>query len=151
MQLFVLLITLLHWVIPVQWETDMERAQKNAREQHKAILLNFSGSDWCAPCIKMHKDIFESASFSAWANQYLIMVNADFPREKKRQLPAAIQQQNNRLADTYNAQGIFPLTVLINENGKVIASWEGNPKLSPEAFIHEIAIKLSLPEKINTL
>lgn len=125
----------------------MERAQKNAREQHKAILLNFSGSDWCAPCIRMHKNIFESASFTAWANQHLIMVNADFPREKKRQLPAAIQQQNNRLADTYNAQGIFPLTILLNENGKVIASWEGNPTISPEAFIHEIAIKLSLPEK----
>ncbi len=120
---------------------------KNAREQHKAILLNFSGSDWCAPCIKMHKEIFNADDFSQWANQHLILVNADFPREKKHQLPKNIQEQNNRLADSYNPKGVFPFTVLIDENGTVLRSWEGYPKTSPPEFIQELSATLSTNTK----
>lgn len=147
MNLICLLIPLFSMLTPVQWETDMARAQKNAREQHKAILLNFSGSDWCAPCIKMHREIFDNDFFSQWANQNLILVNADFPREKKHQLPKNIQEQNNRLADTYNQKGAFPLTLLINENGTVLKSWEGYPKVSPPEFLKELSIILSQTEK----
>lgn len=147
MRLICLIIPLLSWLMPIQWEPDMVRAQKNAREQHKAILLNFSGSDWCAPCIKMHKEIFNADDFSQWANQKLILVNADFPREKKHQLPKNIQEQNNRLADSYNPKGIFPFTVLIDENGSVLRSWEGYPKTSPPEFIQEITATLSRNQK----
>lgn len=139
MHIICLIIPLLSWFSPVQWETDMARAQKNAREQHKAILLNFSGSDWCAPCIKMHREIFDNDGFSQWANQNIILVNADFPREKKHQLPKNIQEQNNKLADTYNQKGAFPLTLLLHENGTVLKSWEGYPKVTPQEFAKELS------------
>jgi thioredoxin-related protein len=96
---------------------------------------------------KMHKEIFNADDFSQWANQKLILVNADFPREKKHQLPKNIQEQNNRLADSYNPKGIFPFTVLIDENGTVLRSWEGYPKTSPPEFIQEITATLSKNQK----
>jgi len=40
-----------------------ETAEATAKANHKLILLNFSGSDWCIPCIKMHKEIFENETF----------------------------------------------------------------------------------------
>jgi len=120
------------------WENDFEQAQKKAVTEHKFILLNFSGSDWCGPCIRLTKDVFESASFATFSSENLVLVNADFPRLKKNQLSKEQQKKNDKLADKYNSQGVFPLTLLLNEKGKIIKSWEGNPGLSTEQFISQI-------------
>lgn len=120
------------------WENDFEQAQKKAVTEHKFILLNFSGSDWCGPCIRLTKDVFESASFATFSSENLVLVNADFPRLKKNQLSKEQQKKNDKLADKYNSQGIFPLTLLLNAKGKIIKSWEGNPGLSTEQFISQI-------------
>jgi len=65
------------------WETNFEKAKTTASKEHKFILLNFSGSDWCGPCIRMHKELLENSAFQEFAHQKLVMVNADFPRQKK--------------------------------------------------------------------
>jgi hypothetical protein len=41
------------------WHYNMPEAEQIAQKEHRYILLNFSGSDWCGPCIRMHKEIFE--------------------------------------------------------------------------------------------
>ena len=120
------------------WETDFAQAKNKAQQEKKYILLNFSGSDWCGPCIRMKKELFETPAFQSFANTHLVLVNADFPRQKKNRLPKALQEQNDQLAETYNAAGSFPYTVLLDENGKAIKAWDGFPKESPEAFINEI-------------
>jgi len=120
------------------WENDFEQAKKKAETEHKYIFLNFSGSDWCGPCIRLTKDVFESASFVTFSSGSLVLVNADFPRLKKNQLSKEQQKKNDKLADKYNSQGVFPLTLLLNEKGKIIKSWEGNPGLSTEQFISQI-------------
>ena len=120
------------------WETDFTKAKQKATTEHKYILLNFSGSDWCGPCIKMHHEIFESQDFTSFSEKTLVLLNADFPRQKKNQLPKPQQQQNDKLADQYNASGVFPLTVLLNSEGKVLKQWEGNPNKPAEEFIADI-------------
>lgn len=120
------------------WETDLEKAKQMAAGQHKLILLNFSGSDWCGPCIRLHSEIFESPVFSSFADSSLVLLIADFPRLKKNQLPIEQQQKNEQLADTYNPKGYFPYTVLLDASGKVIQTWNGYPKLSPEQFVQAI-------------
>lgn len=120
------------------WETDFERARVTAKQEHKYILLNFSGSDWCGPCIRMHDEIFESPAFTQQAGTDLILMNADFPRLKKNQLSAAQQKQNEHLADLYNSRGNFPLTVLLTAEGKLLKEWVGVPEGGPEQFVREI-------------
>lgn len=122
----------------INWETDFEKARQTAKNSNKLIILNFSGSDWCGPCIRMHKEIFGSSVFTSFASENLVMVNADFPRLRKNQLPAEQQSKNDKLADIYNKQGKFPMTLLLNADGKVLKEWEGLPNLTPEAFISEI-------------
>ncbi|SRR5579871_640277 len=120
------------------WHYDLNEAKQLAKKEHRHILLNFSGSDWCGPCIRMHKEIFESGSFEQFADSTLILVNADFPRMKKNQLPAKQQDLNNAMADQYNSQGKFPYTVLLNANGKILKDWDGFPNEKPEAFVSEV-------------
>src|SRR5690348_3430865 len=88
------------------WGTDLEKAKQQAARDHKLVLLNFSGSDWCIPCIKMHDNIFGTASFKDFAGSHLELVNADFPRLKKHALPAEQQKLNEQLAEKYNSKGI---------------------------------------------
>ena len=120
------------------WETNFEKAKATATKEHKYILLNFSGSDWCGPCIRMHKEIFDNDAFQQFATQKLVMMNADFPRQKKNQLSKDLQKQNDQLADKYNSKGSFPMTALLDANGNVLRSWEGLPKESPDEFLNEL-------------
>jgi len=120
------------------WQTDFEKAKAQAKSENKLILLNFSGSDWCGPCIRLKKDIFESATFVNYAEENLVLVNADFPRLKKNMLSKELQKQNEALADTYNSNGAFPLTLLLDAEGKVLKKWEGLPAMSPEEFTNDI-------------
>jgi thioredoxin-related protein len=120
------------------WQTDFEKARQSAQSEHKLILLNFSGSDWCGPCIRMHEEIFDNNSFVQYANEHLVLVNADFPRLKKHKLPEDQQKKNDQLADKYDKDGIFPLTLLITSDGKVLKKWEGKPQISAATFTSEI-------------
>lgn len=122
----------------VNWHYNLQEAEQLARTTHKYVLLNFSGSDWCGPCIRLHKEVFASSEFAAFADTSLVMVNADFPRNGKNQLPASQQKINDALAEKYNTNGDFPLTVLLNPDGKVIKKWDGFPKGSTTDFIEDI-------------
>ena len=137
--LFVFTLALLSFApIEASWVKDMQQAKQVAVAEHKLILLNFSGSDWCGPCMRMHKEIFASDSFLQLAQNNLVLVNADFPRQKKNQLAKAQQQVNDQMADTYNKNGLFPLTVLLRADGTLLKSWEGFPKQGAAGFMDEL-------------
>lgn len=115
----------------INWQLNFDQAKTEASQAHKLILLNFSGSDWCGPCIKLKKTIFESDEFSQFA--------ADFPRLSKNQLDAKQTAHNEALAEKYNRQGKFPFTVLLSSDGKVLKEWEGYPQsLTISSFIESI-------------
>src|SRR5689334_21764485 len=138
MRLFSLLITACLLNLAGGWGTDLEDAKKTAEKEHKLILLNFSGSDWCGPCIKMHDEIFESDAFKKLAENDLVLVNADFPRLHKNQLSKDQQKKNDKLADKYDPEGIFPMTVLLSSEGKLIKRWEGYPGLTADQFVTQV-------------
>jgi len=109
------------------WGHNYTEAVTAAKKEHKLILVNFSGSDWCGPCIRLHKEVFTTDVFIKVAKEKLVLVNADFPRYKKNQLPANQQKINESIAELFNNKGIFPLTVLVNSDGKIIKAWDGFP------------------------
>jgi len=135
MKLFAILLVFL---LPIQWEPSFENAKKTAKEKQELILLNFSGSDWCGPCIVLRTDYLESEVFTKMANDNLVLVNADFPRKKKNIPAADVVKRNEALAAIYNKDGSFPFTLLLDANGKVLKTWHGKPDISPEAWTTQI-------------
>jgi len=138
MKVKLLLLLPLFLSLQNEWRNNLEEAKNIAQKEHKYILLNFSGSDWCGPCIRMRKEFFESVVFKEMADSELILVNADFPRNKKNQPSAAQQKMNDEMADKYNAQGKFPYTLLLDHEGKVLQTWEGFPDESAESFTVDV-------------
>ena len=123
----------------VTWLGDFNQATAEAAKSHKLILINFSGSDWCGPCIRERKEILENDVFVNYAADHLVLVRADFPRQKKNQLSKEQIKLNEALADKYNPEGKFPYTILVDERGKVLKDWDGFPNESPEQFVAQIS------------
>jgi len=116
------------------WKTSYEDALSISEAENKPIVLVFAGSDWCGPCIKLERNIWQSEAFVTYSNEHYVLYKADFPRKKANQLTADIKKQNNKLAEMYNPNGHFPLVVLLDSNEKVLGN-TGYKKLSPDAYI----------------
>lgn len=138
MKLMIVSLMMLFATGSVTWLGDFNEAKKEAAEKHRLILINFSGSDWCGPCIRLRREILESAAFENYASDHLELVRADFPRQKKNQPGDDQKKLNDALADKYNADGKFPYTLLVDENGKVLRTWDGFPDETPDQFISQI-------------
>jgi len=131
--------TMMFLVNAVTWSGDFSVAQKQAALEHKLIMINFSGSDWCGPCIRLRTEILESAVFENYAADHLVLVRADFPRQKKDQLSKEQVKLNEALADKYNPDGKFPYTLLVDENGKVLKAWDGFPDETADQFVAQVS------------
>lgn len=117
-----------------EWKTNFEVTKTEATSQNKNILLVFSGSDWCGPCIKLDRDIWKSVEFMEFAKNNLILERADFPKKKQNQLMPEIKELNQSLAEKYNKDGMFPLVVVLDKNGKVLGK-TGYKNVSPTEYI----------------
>ncbi len=111
---------------------------ETAKTENKNVLLYFSGSDWCAPCVKFKKFIVNTPEFQTFATENLVIYNADFPRLSKNKLAKEVEKENEILADKYNSKGIFPLILLLDAEGNVIKKWEEYPKETVEEFIAKL-------------
>lgn len=111
---------------------------ETAKAENKNVLLYFSGSDWCAPCVKFKKFIVNTPEFQAFATENLVIYNADFPRLSKNKLAKEVEKENETLADKYNSKGVFPLILLLDTEENVIKKWEEFPKETVEEFIGKL-------------
>lgn len=124
-------------VFSQDWKFDFEEAKQLANEENKNIILVFSGSDWCAPCIKLDRNIWQSEAFKKEANANWIIIKADFPRKKANQLEDSQTEKNRKLAEKYNVEGSFPLVVILDKSGKILSKM-GYKNVSPEEYIKMI-------------
>ena len=116
------------------WTTSLDAAKTEAISSNKNILLVFSGSDWCAPCIKLDRTIFQSDVFKAEAEKKWVLLKADFPKKKGNLLSAEQTKNNKKLAEKYNKEGNFPLVVLLDATGKVLGI-TGYKNVSPTEYV----------------
>jgi len=119
------------------WQTDFSIAKKMASKTHRPIVLVFQGSDWCAPCIKLDREVWSTDVFKKYAKEHYVMLQADFPRKKNNALSESQTAANAKLFETYNKNGIFPFVVVLDSEGKVLGE-SGYKKTTPESYIKEL-------------
>lgn len=94
------------------WSTDLEKAFVQAKKEKKPLLVEFTGSDWCPPCIAMRKNVFSKKEFIDAASKNFILVELDFPNGDKE-----LKEKNEPYAKKYEIEG-FPTVILFNPDGK---------------------------------
>jgi thioredoxin-related protein len=121
-------------VSAADWQTDYAKALESAKSQNKRVLVDFTGSDWCGPCIQLNKIVFSRPEFRAYAEKNLVLVEIDYP-QGKRQSPEVVKQ-NERLAKEYriDAKG-YPTLALLDPAGKVVRELTGYDGETPADII----------------
>ena len=121
----------------LKWGADFEAAKAKAADSKTTILIVFSGSDWCKPCIQLHQDLFDSPEFKAYADENLTLIKADFPYRKKNKLSKEQTAHNEKLASIYNPNGEFPLAVFTDASGKALGSFGFDKGKKPAEYIQQ--------------
>ncbi|MGB2090322.1 MAG: thioredoxin family protein [Akkermansiaceae bacterium] len=114
------------------WMTDFEAAKKKAANENKALLVDFTGSDWCGWCIKLNDEVFKHEAFKEGVEDKFILVELDFPRDKSK-ISDVLQTQNKTLAEKYSIQG-YPTILLMDSLGRPFAK-TGYQAGGPEKYL----------------
>lgn len=119
----------------LSWQTDLPKAQAQAKDQNKLVLMDFTGSDWCGWCKKLDADTFSKPEFADYARKNLVLVQLDFPANKPQsdELKAA----NAALAKKYSVQG-YPTLIALKPDGTVAWTQVGYLEGGPQALIDQL-------------
>lgn len=104
------------------WLTDLETGKKQAAAEHKAVLVEFTGSDWCPPCIALRKNVLMTPAFNEYATKNFVLVELDFPNSKPQ--PSEEKQKNDAWAKQYNVDG-FPTILVMDPQGNTYGGFVG--------------------------
>jgi len=118
----------------LNWEENLETALQKAKAENKAVLVNFTGSDWCQWCIKLSDEVFSKSEFEDYAEDNLILVRLDFPRNIEQS--AETKLYNNQLAQRYGVQG-FPTILLFNSQGQMVLQTGYQPG-GPVSYVNHL-------------
>jgi protein disulfide-isomerase len=125
------------------WSTDYKAALVQAKAQHKDVLLDFTGSDWCGYCKLLDSEVFSKTSFQDYADKHYILVTVDFPHDK--QLSDEVKSHNQDLSQKFQING-FPTLVVLDENGKELGRTTG---YDPGSGADAVVAKLKTFETAN--
>jgi len=111
------------------WYDDFDKAVEAAKAQKKNLLVDFTGSDWCGWCIKLHKEVFDHAEFLEPVQKSFILVALDFPRGDEAKAKVPNPERNEALQQKHAVRG-FPTILLMTPEGEVFGRTgyrEGGP------------------------
>jgi len=122
----------------VTWTDDYDQALIDAKRDGMKVLLDFTGSDWCQPCIALKKNVLTSDAFNAWAKGKIICVELDYPHNVPQS--DELKARNKRVLTAYNGNmmAVYPTVIILDSNGKEIGRNNGyNPAapISPADWI----------------
>jgi thiol:disulfide interchange protein len=115
---------------PEGWSTNFEKALEQAKAENKSVFVEFTGSDWCPPCIAMRKNVFSTKEFVHVASKKFILVELDFPKGDKD-----LNEKNQPLAEKYMIEG-FPTVILFGADGKEFTRFFASQFPKTEDFLH---------------
>ncbi len=117
---------------PQGWSTDLDAAFKKAKADNKSVLVEFTGSDWCPPCIAMRKNVFSTKEFVAAASKNFLLVELDFPKGNKE-----VAEKNQPWAEKYKIEG-FPTVILFSPEGKEFTRFFASQFPKTEDFLKHL-------------
>lgn len=115
--------------IGAEWMTDFDAAKARAAKEDKAVLIDFTGSDWCGYCIKLRRDVFDKDDFTNYARDKFVLLEIDQPHKIK--MPPEKLAANRKLAETYGVDG-YPTVLVVDSEGTLMGGFCGYPGSADE-------------------
>ncbi len=105
-----------------EWMTDLDAARARAAAEGKAVLVDFTGSDWCGWCIRLKKDVFDTPAFESYARDKFVLMEVDVPNNPK--IDRELLRRNRALCEQYAVEG-FPTIMVMTPEGEVVGGFVG--------------------------
>lgn len=115
----------------VEWMTDYEAALQRAEQEKKAVLVDFTGSDWCHFCIVLRRRVLDTPAFEAYGQDKFVYLEVDLPRANK--ISAELRKQNNALVSKYRVGG-FPTVLVLDAEGHALGGFTGGMTRLPDVL-----------------
>ena len=115
--------------IGAEWMTDFDAAKARAAKEDKAVLIDFTGSDWCGYCIKLRRDVFDKDDFTNYARDKFVLLEIDQPHKIK--MPPEKLAANRKLAESYGVDG-YPTVLVVDSEGTLMGGFCGYPGSADE-------------------
>ncbi|MEO7412347.1 MAG: thioredoxin family protein [Opitutaceae bacterium] len=96
------------------WFTDFTAAQAEAAATNRRLLVLFTGTDWCPPCIEFEANVAHAKEFLSNARPDFVLVKLDYPRNTPQ--PPALRARNDQLARRYGIAS-YPSLLVITADG----------------------------------
>ncbi|MHC4473328.1 MAG: thioredoxin family protein [Planctomycetota bacterium] len=118
------------------WYADFDEAAAAAKKEGKDLLVDFTGSDWCGWCIRLHDEVFKHEAFLKPTLESFVLVALDFPRSEKAKAKVPNPERNNELQMKYGVRG-FPSILLMTADGDVYGR-TGYQQGGPEKYVEHL-------------
>jgi thioredoxin-related protein len=120
----------------VTWFADFDVAQKEAEKTGKDLFVDFTGSDWCGWCIRLHKEVFDQEAFQKGIVGDYILVALDFPNGEELKAKVPNPERNEELQQLHGIRG-FPTILLMTAKGEVYGR-TGYQAGGPEKYLEHV-------------
>jgi thioredoxin-related protein len=139
-----LMIAALPALAAPKWYTDLDEAKAVAVKENKPLLVDFTGSDWCGFCIKLHAEVFDKPEFEEFAKGY-VLVELDFPNKKPQ--PAEEKAKNKATQAKFAVSGFPTILLLDAKTGEAYGRQSGyGPGTGPKAYLEKLTAFKNTPE-----
>ena len=133
-------------VCAAEWGTNYEAALAQAKAEGKAVLADFTGSDWCGYCIRLRAEVLENPSFKEWADKNFVLLEVDMPQNPK--FDEKLRDQNEKLCKKYGVDG-FPTVLVLDAQGRALGGlfgYEGDPEIAKQVLAPGLRVQQLLLE-----
>jgi thiol-disulfide isomerase/thioredoxin len=113
-----------------QWMNDHGAAVSRGFGENRAVLINFSGSDWCPSCISLKQEVFSKPEFHAFADNNLVLCEIYVARYRPQAAATWALMQK------YGVQSV-PAVILLDNKGGLIGRM-GYGSGGPEPYVRAI-------------
>lgn len=118
------------------WFADFDKAVEQAKKDKKDLFVDFTGSDWCGWCIKLHEEVFSHDEFTNAVSKGYVLVALDYPHGDEAKAKVPNPERNTELAGKYEIKG-YPTVLLLTPEGDVFGQ-TGYQAGGPEKYVAHV-------------
>lgn len=103
----------------ISWSTNYQQSLSETKNGNKAVVLFFTGSDWCSWCSKLEEEVLSKPEFANALQGKFTFVKVDFPVYHK--LAPELTSQNQALKKRFSVKS-FPTLVVLDSQEHVLGT-----------------------------
>ena len=134
------------WALPQAG--SVEAALPLAQAEGRDIMLEFTGREWCPPCIHLRTKILETAEFEKAVGGKYVLVEVVFPRlpAAVAAIPEAQRNANEKLLAYHRIETGLPTVLLLDSRGFPYAQVAGARRTTSD-YLKELDAAAVVKEK----